>query len=77
MPPHGNGQHLLDSLWSGLHEASDDSIAIFWTDSPDFKDTTSSDYSIALEILKDITGSLADQSITNGRPSRYLSIYPD
>lgn len=65
---------LSDSLWSGLHEAPDNSIAIFWTDSSDFKDATSSDYSIALEILKDITGSLTDQSITNGRPKQ-VSVY--
>jgi barstar (barnase inhibitor) len=65
---------LSDSLWSGLHEVSDNSIAIFWTGSSDFKDATSSDYSIALEILKDITGSLTDQSITNGRPKQ-VSVY--
>jgi hypothetical protein len=65
---------LSDSLWSGLHETSDNSIAIFWGDSSDFKDASSSDYSIALEILNDITGSLTDQSITNGRPKQ-ISIY--
>lgn len=65
---------LSDSLCSGLHESSDNSIVIFWTDSSDFKDAASSDYSIALEILKDIIGSLADQSTSNGRSKR-VSVY--
>jgi hypothetical protein len=65
---------LSDSLWSGIHEASDNSVAIFWTDSSDFKNVTPSDYSIALEILKDITSSLLDRNITNGRPKQ-VSIY--
>lgn len=65
---------LSDSLWSGLHGVSSNSIAIFWTDSSDFKDSASSDYFIALEIFKDITVSLNDQRITSDRPKQ-VSVY--
>ncbi|GAA1023779.1 MULTISPECIES: barstar family protein [Amycolatopsis] len=61
---------LSDSLWQGLFELQASRIIVWWEDARLFKKNNPSEYEIALGILSDISGSLADSRATQGRVKR-------
>jgi hypothetical protein len=61
---------LSDSLWSGLDAVDDGKIAIIWPDSTLMARLAPEEFSIAQDILADITESLADNKATVGHPKQ-------
>ncbi|MEU5683689.1 barstar family protein [Streptomyces venezuelae] len=64
---------LSDSLWGGLHELTSSRVVIVWPDAGPVAGAEG-EFRIALEILRDVTGSLADVRRTGGRPTQ-VSVY--
>jgi hypothetical protein len=64
----GNWDALSDSLWEGLctHEAR--SIAILWPGARAMASSAPDDFEIALNVLADVAGSLADPQATCDHP---------
>jgi hypothetical protein len=59
---------LSDSLWAGIDSLDAQMVVIVW---PNFAEMTSNDFhmrQIVISILQDVTRTLADPVITNGRP---------
>nr|WP_082664772.1 barstar family protein [Burkholderia ambifaria] len=63
---------LADSLWSGLDEAQEEKIAIFWRNSDHMKAAVPDAFSIATDIFADLTVSLADPSAVVSRVKMLL-----
>lgn len=63
---------LADSLWSGLDELQEQDIVIVWRDSRYMQMQAVEDFAIALDILHDLPGTLADVALTAGQPKQLL-----
>ncbi|WP_174950685.1 barstar family protein [Burkholderia lata] len=63
---------LADSLWSGLDEVEQGSIAIFWPNSDCMKAAEPEAFAIATNILTDLCTSLADPNLTASRTKTLL-----
>ena len=59
---------LSDSLWEGLFALEDQRIAILWPGTHTMAHTAAPDLEMALNVLRDVTGSLADPTATSNRP---------
>ncbi|WP_322075972.1 barstar family protein [Burkholderia cepacia] len=55
---------LADSLWSGLKEADNERIVIFWPGSDRMVAAEPDAYAIATDIFEDLCVSLADSNVT-------------
>lgn len=64
---------LSDSVWGGLHELKSPRVVIVWPDARPVAGAEG-DFRIALEILRDVTESLAEVRYTSGRPTQ-VSVY--
>ncbi|MFD6436756.1 barstar family protein [Streptomyces venezuelae] len=64
---------LSDSLWGGLHELKSSRVVIVWPDARPVAGAEG-DFRIALEILRDVTESLAEARRTGGKPTQ-VSVY--
>ena len=60
---------MADSLFGGLDEVEASAITVVWTGSHSFRQAAPSDYSTALEVLRQVTSQLADPAATAGRPT--------
>jgi hypothetical protein len=59
---------LSDSLWQGLYSLNVTRVVILWPDASSLKDTSPSDFGLALSVLTDVANGLADPVATVGRP---------
>ncbi|MFF0434182.1 barstar family protein [Streptomyces sp. NPDC004327] len=64
---------LSDSLWGGLHELKSPRAVIVWPDARPVAGAEG-DFWIALDVLRDVAESLAEDRYTSGRPTR-VSVY--
>ncbi|WP_083411748.1 barstar family protein [Janthinobacterium sp. 1_2014MBL_MicDiv] len=76
-PLHSNRswEALADSLWSGLDGLEDENIVIVWRDTKCMETHASEDFSIAIDILNDLPGTLADPKLTVGMPKKLLVLH--
>lgn len=58
---------LSDSVWSGLDGLETSRILIVWLDS-DRLEKSSEDFEMAINVLRDITETLASPKLTQGKP---------
>jgi len=76
LDPPLHGQHswdaLADSLWSGLDGLQEQDIVIVWRDARYMQMQAVEDFAIALDILRDLPGTLADVALTAGQPKKLL-----
>lgn len=76
LDPPLHGHHgwdaLADSLWSGLDGLQEQDIVIVWRDSRYMQMQAVEDFAIALDILHDLPGTLADVALTAGQPKQLL-----
>lgn len=75
-PPLGPGRvwdALSDSVAGGLHELKSPRVVIVWTDARPVTGAEG-DFGIALEILRDVVATLAEDRYTGGRPTQ-VSVY--
>ena len=63
---------LSDSLWGGLDELGDESMAIVWHGAEQLEQASSRDFEIARSILADVSDSLADADATQGQTKRVV-----
>ena len=61
---------LSDSLWGGLASLDQDRILILWPSSTTMATSSPRDYETAVEVLKDVIASLANDEATQGRAKR-------
>ncbi|MCX7290471.1 barstar family protein [Janthinobacterium sp.] len=73
-PLHGyhSWDALADSLWSGLEGLQEEDIVIVWRDSRHMQMQAEEDFAIALDILHDLPGALADVALTVNQPKKLL-----
>lgn len=66
---------LADSLWSGLDELEDENIVIVWRDTKCMETQSPEDFSIAIDILNDLPGTLADLKLTVGMSKKLMVLH--
>lgn len=64
---------LSDSLWGGIDGLESDRVVIIWREAAAMT-AAPEELDIALKVLADVAASLADPSMTNGRP-KDVSVY--
>jgi hypothetical protein len=61
---------LSDSLWNGLDALAESAIAVIWPESAVMAEVAADDFSIARDILANISESIADSNATQGQPKQ-------
>jgi hypothetical protein len=74
VPSARSWEALSDSLWEGLSNTRGDDIVIIWTDAERFRQAAPDDFSVALDIFKDLTVGLGDRTMTLDHPKN-LSVF--
>ncbi len=69
---HHSWDALADSLWSGLDGLQEEDIVIVWRDARPMQMQAAADFAIALDILHDLPGMLADVGLTVNQPKKLL-----
>jgi len=64
---------LSDSVWGGIDALDASGIVIVWQNSGLIRRTSPQEYETALEVLADLSESLADPVLTSGRP-KHVSV---
>jgi hypothetical protein len=59
---------LSDSLWEGLYALADRRIAVVWPNARTMASVAAADFEMALNVLRDVAGLLADERATRGHP---------
>lgn len=67
---------LSDSLWTGLYSLKDRKIVIVWPDASQMKALAPEAFSVATNILTDLTSELANETLTlgSGKEVRVLQV---
>lgn len=65
---------LSDSLWEGLYTHPSPCIAILWPGAGAMASSASADFEIALDVLADISNSLADRRLTCGNTKEVAAL---
>lgn len=66
---------LADSLWGGLHGLADQKIVVAWTDAFLMKLHSPQEFSVAIQILSELTESFSSPEVTAGATKELLVLY--